>query len=181
MRRDFNADDYLHLASALTGEAWGRRTVFLRRAISTAYYALFYELVQHGARRAARTGPLEHQQVIGRWYAHGNFRKAARWVDDLVARRTLPGPVSLLFVDSTTGTVPADLEELAKTFSELQVLRHRADYDPAFQVTREEALIHVWTAKTGIEAIRRMDKANLHQFDMFLLLALGGERMIKNS
>ena len=101
MRRDFKADDYLHLADTLAGRTAGRgrpRTAYLRRATSTAYYALFHELVQHGARRAARNGPVEHQQAIGRWYAHGNFKKA-----------------------------------------------------------------------------------DLHQFDMFCLLALGGDRMIRNS
>ncbi|TMR88330.1 hypothetical protein [Nonomuraea basaltis] len=66
-------------------------------------------------------------------------------------------------------------------FSELQEARHGADYDPAFDATRSRALSHVRTARAGIEAIGRMDKANLHQFDMFLLLALGGERMMKNS
>ncbi|MFF0312674.1 hypothetical protein ACFYSC_35065 [Streptosporangium sp. NPDC004379] len=43
------------------------------------------------------------------------------------------------------------------------------------------ALGHINTARSGIDAIKRMDKNNLHQFDMFLLLALGGERMIRNS
>ncbi len=59
--------------------------------------------------------------------------------------------------------------------------RHGADYDPAFDATRPGAISHVKTAASGIEAIRRMDKVNLHQFDMFLLLSLGGERMIKNN
>ncbi|MEV5559165.1 hypothetical protein ACI2LC_12430 [Nonomuraea wenchangensis] len=184
MRREFKADDYLHLADTLAGRTAGRgrpRTAYLRRAISTAYYALFYELVQHGARRAARSGPVEHQQAIGRWYAHGNFKKAARWVEDIVAGRTPPNPVRLLLVDPQTGSVPADLEVLASAFNELLEARHGADYDPAFDATRLGTLGHINTARAGIEAIKRLDKADLHQFDMFLLLALGGERMIKNS
>ncbi len=99
--RDFKADDYLYLANALAGGTAGRgrpRTAFLRRATSTAYYALFHELVQHGARRAAGAGPAEHRQAIGRWYAHGNFRKTARWVEDL-SRRT-----------HTTGSCTAPLD-----------------------------------------------------------------------
>ncbi|MEO3855133.1 hypothetical protein [Acrocarpospora sp. B8E8] len=184
MIRDFKADDYLYLADALAGGTAGRgrpRTAFLRRATSTAYYALFHELVQHGARRAAGTGPVEHRQAISRWYAHGNFRRAARWVEDISAGRTPPNPVKLLLVDPTSGAVPIDLEVLASAFSELQDARHGADYAPAFDATRPGAINHVRTARSGIEAIRRMDRANLHQFDMFLLLALGGERMIKNS
>ncbi|MEV4838748.1 hypothetical protein AB0K05_29885 [Nonomuraea sp. NPDC049486] len=184
MRRDFKADDYLHLADTLAGRTAGRgrpRTAYLRRATSTAYYALFHELVQHGARRAARNGPREHQQAIGRWYAHGNFKKAARWVEDIAAGRTPPNPVRLLLIDPLTGSAPADLEVLASAFNELLEARHGADYDPVFDATRLGTLGHINTARSGIEAIRRMDKADLHQFDMFLLLALGGDRMIKNS
>ncbi|MFE0150510.1 hypothetical protein ACFWY5_25385 [Nonomuraea sp. NPDC059007] len=184
MRRDFKADDYLHLADTLAGRTAGRgrpRTAYLRRAISTAYYALFHELVQHGARRAARNGPIEHQQAIGRWYAHGNFKKAARWVEDIAAGRTPPGPVRLLLIDPLIQGVPTDLEVLASAFNELQEARHGADYDPAFDVTRLGTLGHVNTARSGIEAIKRMDRLDLHQFDMFCLLALGGDRMIRNS
>jgi hypothetical protein len=184
VRRDFKADDYLHLADTLAGRTArpGRpRTAYLRRATSTAYYALFHELVQHGARRAAGKGPIEHQQAIGRWYAHGNFKKVARWVEDIAAGRTPPNPVRLLLVDSATLRVPADLEVLASAFNELLEARHGADYDSAFDATRLGALGHINTARAGIEAINRMDRADLHQFDMFLLLALGGDRMIRNS
>jgi hypothetical protein len=89
--------------------------------------------------------------------------------------------VRLLLVDPATGAAPRDLAVLPSTFSELQEVRHGADYDPAFDATRSRAMGHVQSAVVGIEAIRRMDKVDLHQFDMFLLLALGGERMIKNS
>jgi hypothetical protein len=184
VRRDFKAGDYLHLADTLAGRTAGRgrpRTAYLRRATSTAYYALFHELVQHGARRAAGAGPIGHQQAIGRWYAHGNFKKAARWVEDIASGRTPPNPVRLLLVDPVTGAAPVDLEVLASAFSELQEARHGADYDSSFDATRLSVLGHVNTARSGIDAIKRMDKSNLHQFDMFLLLALGGERMIRNS
>ncbi|MFG1963692.1 hypothetical protein [Nonomuraea sp. NPDC049028] len=184
MRRDFKADDYLHLADTLAGRTAGRgrpRTAYLRRATSTAYYALFHELVQHGARRAARNGPVEHQQAIGRWYAHGNFKKVARWVEDIAAGRTPPSPVRLLLVDSASWRVPVDLEVLASAFNELLEARHGADHDPAFDATRLDTLGHINTARSGIEAIKRVDKADLHQFDMFCLLALGGDRMIRNS
>jgi hypothetical protein len=172
--RDFKSDDYLNLAETLAGRTAGPgrpRTAYLRRATSTAYYALFYELVQHGSKRAARMGPIEHQQAIGRWYAHGNFKKAALWVQAVAASRTTPRAVRLLLVDVATGTVPMDLAVLAGAFSELQEARHSADYDPSFDATRLTALGHVNTARSGIEAIKRMDKADLHQFDMFLLLA----------
>ncbi|WP_326821329.1 hypothetical protein [Streptosporangium sp. NBC_01756] len=102
-------------------------------------------------------------------------------MEDIAAGRTPPNPVKLLLIEPGTGALPMDLEILASAFSELQEARHGADYDPSYDVTKLGALGSVNTARSGIEAIKRMDRANLHQFDMFLLLALGGERMIRNS
>ncbi|MEV0592550.1 hypothetical protein [Nonomuraea cavernae] len=181
MRRTFKAEDYLHLADTLAGRTarQGRpRTAYLRRATSTAYYALFHELVRHGANRAVQNGPEDHQHAIGRWYAHGNFRQVARWVENINSGRSAPTAAVRLL--TTRGQVNADLVILAISFSDLQDARHGADYDPDYDATRSATLGQVNTARSAIEAIRRMDKYKLHEFDMFLLLALGGERMLRN-
>lgn len=183
MRRPVKASDLLHLADNLSGRTAGRgrpRTAYLRRATSTAYYALFHELVRQGAQRAARNGPEEHRRTVGRWYAHGNFKKVSMWVDAISAGRSAPDPVVPLLTDPVSASVPADLRFLATSFAKPQMARHGADYDSDFDVTRAETLEYIDVARLSIEAIRRMDKANLHQFDMFLLLALGGDRMIRN-
>ena len=182
MKRAFKAEEMLDLADTLAGRDSGRgrpRTVFLRRSVSTAYYALFHELVLHGTHRLAPRGNVEHQQAIGRWYAHGNVKKACQWVEALATNRTPPAPVGLLL--SEQGTVPRDLEVLATAFLGLQQARHDADYNPAYDVTKSAALTHAGTARAAVEAARRLERAGSPAYDMFLLLSLGGDRLLRNN
>ncbi|WP_066361816.1 hypothetical protein [Herbidospora mongoliensis] len=179
MKRIFKAEEYLHLARQIAGRAGGPggpRAAHLRRATSTAYYAVFHELVGQGARRVVGNGRDDHRHTISRWYAHGNFRQTALWVEAIAKRKSAPEAVTRLL--SVNGP---DLALLSASFTKLQQLRHAADYDPEYEAVRVETLQHVTRAKVAIEAIRRMDESDVHAFDMFLLLSLGGERMVRNS
>lgn len=65
----------MHCADVLAGRESGRgrpRTAYLRRATSTAYYALFHELVTHGANRVLPRGPRQDRLVVARWFGHGD-------------------------------------------------------------------------------------------------------------
>ncbi|GAB1817742.1 hypothetical protein [Herbidospora sp. RD11066] len=182
MKRTFKAEEYLRLAGQMAGRATGTgrlQTAHLRRATSTAYYAVFHELVGQGVRRVAGKGGDDHRHTVSRWYAHGNFRQTSRWVEAIGAKKSAPEVVTRLL--SVNGRVDPDLALLSESFGKLQQLRHAADYDPDYDAVRAETLEHVADAKTTIEAIRRLDLANVHAFDMFLLLSLGGERMVRNS
>lgn len=182
MRRTSKAEEYLHLADLIAGRAVGPgrpRTAHLRRATSTAYYAVFHELVAQGARRAAGNGQDDHRPTISRWYAHGNFRQTARWVAAITAKKSAPEAVTRLL--TVNGRIDPDLSSVAASFDKLQQARHGADYDPEYDAIRADTLRHVTDAKATVEAIRRLDKANVQAFDMFLLLSLGGERMVRNS
>ncbi|WP_030452994.1 hypothetical protein [Herbidospora cretacea] len=170
------ADDYLTLAEQIAGRP---RPANLRRATSTAYYAVFHELVGQGARRAVASGTADHRHTVSRWYAHGNFRQTARWVTAIAADKSAPEAVTRLL--SVDGRVDPDLVLVADSFGELQALRHVADYDPGYVAARTATLSHVRRARTAVEAIRRLDKGAVHEFDMFLLLSLGGERMVRNA
>ncbi|WP_062352277.1 hypothetical protein [Herbidospora yilanensis] len=182
MKHVFKAEEYLHLADLIAGRAAGPgrpRTAHLRRATSTAYYAVFHELVGQGARRVAGTGQEDHRHTISRWYAHGNFRQTARWVEAITTKKSVPEGVRRLL--GPNDHVDPDLAALSESFSELQQARHAADYDPEYNAIRADTLGHVTRAKTAVEAIRRMDRGKVQAFDMFLLLSLGGERMVRNS
>ena len=68
-------DQLLQLALRLVnldGEETNQAT--LRRAISTAYYALFHLLI---AEATLNWGRSEHRAQIGRLFEHGNMRKAS--------------------------------------------------------------------------------------------------------
>lgn len=182
MKRAFRAEELLHCADVLAGRESGRgrpRTAYLRRATSTAYYALFHELVAHGAKRALPRGPRQDRFVVSRWFSHGNLRKAAEWVDQLQNGRSVPAGVQALLTGA--GPMPADLALVAAAVSELQQARHDADYDPAYDATKRRTLGHIDQARAAVRAARRLDDSDEPTYDSFLLLALGGPSMVKST
>lgn len=91
----------------------------LRRAISTAYYALFHRLIEEATQALVSGGA--QQQVLARQFSHTEMRNVCR----LVIKSPTP-PAAVPFIPAP---LPADLKSLADTFLELQDLRHGADYD----------------------------------------------------
>ncbi len=105
------------------------RQASLRRAISTAYYALFHLMV-HEATLRVRGSPALRQK-FSRAFDHGSMRSAS---NAFVNAR----PHQL--VGLTGGLpIPPQLQTLARTFVELQEARHEADYNVAARFTRNEA------------------------------------------
>lgn len=101
-------------------------TVARRRAVSSAYYALFHGLIAEAVRHtfgddAARDGD---RYTVSRWYNHGEMRTVSRWVIRISRSDSVPNGVEVLL-----GNPPPDLIELARAFIQLQEARHEADYD----------------------------------------------------
>lgn len=89
----------------------------LRRAVSTAYYALFHLLIEDAAQRwqgsaAALTG-------LERAFRHGLMKNTSRQF----------GNPNWRDWHGTSQLVPPMLRNVAKSFVELQEDRHSADYD----------------------------------------------------
>jgi uncharacterized protein (UPF0332 family) len=115
----------------------------LRRAVSSAYYALFHLLVSAGIgywkierQRSAFARSFEHRKMKG------------------VCKNKYPN---------------ADLQAVADAFVELQQARHSADYDYAKAFTRVEALAHINTVKN---AFQQWSRINDRDFAQDFLLAL---------
>lgn len=102
---------------ALSGTGRPRQSD-LRRAVSTAYYALFHLLTQAGAALVHRSAAL--RLLLARHYEHRDMKNASRGFAD--ARLTAP-------LERIVGDIPDELSAVAKTFVELQEARHLADYD----------------------------------------------------
>ena len=81
--RNIDSQELLDLADVLAGRRAGRgrpKTTHLRRAISTAYYALFHEIVQQGSEMLVPgTSPQDksRRNAAARWIAHNDLRKLA--------------------------------------------------------------------------------------------------------
>ena len=92
----------------------------LRRAVSTAYYALFHFLGDASARLLISGDALRDVRYAAqRAYDHGTMKQACRAFSG-----SLPASVAPLM----TGPVSADLRVVADAFILLQDARHEADY-----------------------------------------------------
>lgn len=127
--------DMLLLASSLaeSGIGPGRpKGVELRRAVSTAYYALFHSLARLCA--AELVGWSKPWDVVTPVYRSLDHRRARDVLNDF--RKFAPGSA---------------LASVSLAFSQLQDARHEADYDPRpFQFKRSGAIDLIDTARQAV-------------------------------
>ena len=104
----------------------------LRRSISSAYYSLFHLLIEEGAKIITTDGSLRPH--ISRVYQHGELKK----ICDAVSAPLTPSRHWL----SNFFDFPVDplLVSVCQTFSNLQELRHSADYDLSRTFKKSESV-----------------------------------------
>ncbi len=117
----------------------------LRRAVSSAYYAVFHLLI---AEATSNWSHVELRPALGRAYDHGTMRAASNRLSNT---RDFP------FTGEDLQVV-ASLRFVALTFTQLQEDRHFADYnltedlDPADalnQVKSAEKIFNTWSSIRG--------------------------------
>jgi uncharacterized protein (UPF0332 family) len=124
----------------------------LRRAISSAYYAVFHFLVDEACQ--AQIGTQHKQapfrQVLGRAFAHGVMKDACKSFGGGSLKKGvakgLPGHFA----------VPQEIRELATTFVDLQENRHLADYDLTERFRRADVLVLITHVRRHIENFRNL-------------------------
>ncbi|MCY3831304.1 MAG: hypothetical protein OXF89_19440 [Rhodospirillaceae bacterium] len=155
-----------HLA---TKEPKRPRQASLRRAVSTAYYAVFHMLIDEAARRMISGGgrtALRH--CLARAYAHGNMKKVAKqFADGGVSPKLSPG--------LNSQPLQPELVAVAETFVDLQQARHEADYDIVRRFNRNEVLDLADRAQAAMADWRQIRKSA--QADTFLIGLLAFESM----
>ena len=127
------ADDLLDIAADLVRRETARpRQASLKRAVSTAYYALFHALAHECV-----------SQTVGWRFRSPDYWNAVtpiyRAVDHGTARTIFRRVVS----DTTSSS---DLRTLAQAFIDMQAARIRADYDPKPAFYREDTA-HWWISQ----------------------------------
>lgn len=140
----------------------------LRRAVATAYYALFHLLVEEAAQRLVGGKGAEREALrayLKRAFAHGPMRQAARSFRG-------PGPPDSLAEAVPEGTVEPALQQVARTFERLQIARHAADYDSSARYTRYEIVDYVNAVASAFEAWDRLRREHRQQADAFLVALL---------
>ena len=97
----------------------------MRRAVSTAYYALFHNVLAAGASRfmGAGTETSPGYSILYRSFADGRIKTVCEGLDVASLGRNLARQLG-------RNSVSADMREFASHFVSLQDARHVADYDP---------------------------------------------------
>jgi uncharacterized protein (UPF0332 family) len=139
----------------------------LRRAISSAYYAVFHHLVDEACR--VQIGAQHHQapfrQVLGRALAHGVMKEACKSFAGGTLKKGVAKGLPAGFA------IPAEIRRLAVIFVDLQDNRHLADYDLTERFKRSEVLALIRQVEQRIEDFRNLASSNEKRFFLACLWA----------
>ena len=130
----------------------------LRRAVSSAYYALFHCLARSGTDLLVGGAGAERSKPA--------WRQVYRALDHGTAKAAC-GDGRLL------SRFPKPIEDFGNVFLTLQKKRHSADYDPFVRLTRSDVLQDIATAE---QAIRGFSAAALKDRRAFCTLVLFKKR-----
>lgn len=138
------------------------RQSILRRAVSTAYYALFIELSEDAARAMSPTSPLKLQAVVRRKLQHSTMVRACKsWKAN-----------SSPWASLVPGGVPPALAAVAADFVALQEDRHEADYEPTLRLSKAGARTTVLRSRDAIQAWRSIKPLHPDAVNVFLVSLL---------
>lgn len=146
----------------LNRESRRPRQASLRRAISSAYYALFHLLI-HDACRVIVSDE-ETIGMIARSYDHGKMARISK----LFSRGDLPTklrPLRSTFSDPSRNSILDRLKSVAQSFVDLQDARHEADYNLRKRFTRREVKVLIGLAESAFSdwnQIRKDDLARIY-------------------
>lgn len=143
--------ELLETARRLASNRGQARQSDLKRAISTAYYALFHALAKECADRLVGTGERSDQawRQTYRSLNHGDARSACATLNAL--------------------GFPSGIKDVGHHFRSLQENRHRADYDPFHRVNRTDARTAIARAEDAIAKLKATDKKDRTAFAVLLL------------
>jgi hypothetical protein len=161
------ADDLLELARQLASlEAKNLQQASRRRAVSTAYYALFHLLISEATRNWGR---VELRPALGRLFEHGKMASASeRTAGDLNSYFKKKPP------DGPGLTIATNLHLVAKTFVEAQQSRNAADYDTSRVWTQVDALDLIALVAAAFESWNQIREEPAAQ--AYLVSLLGKDR-----
>ncbi len=180
-------DELLELAHTLLGI---NSQASLRRAVSTAYYALFHLLIHEAVQRLTGPETTFLRAALTRTFEHDRMKSAVqRYAGD-----DMPQPPGYGFSNRGGGDAdrrggdaigaakkkprranPSGLKEIATLFVELQQARHQADYDLSEELSATESrdlVNRVDQVFTQWPAVRQMPEVQ----EFLLALAFSGKR-----
>jgi hypothetical protein len=136
------SDDLLKVARELAVQGKTKpKQATLRRAVSTAYYALFHLLSDDASQMTVRNKRL--RLIVRRAFRHSDMVNASRSFQG----GTLPKHLSNVLSEQ----VSSSLRLVAAAFVDLQQARHEADYDLSKRFIRSDVNASVEQAANAFE------------------------------
>ncbi|MBX9792452.1 MAG: hypothetical protein K2Y37_26425 [Pirellulales bacterium] len=132
----------------------------LRRAVSTAYYALFHFLVEESCRNLVGSANEQrtYRDVLARAFEHGAMKDACA----SFSGGTLPKGVSKGL--PTGFQIEQTLQEICAVFVDAQEKRHLADYDRSERFGRSDVQAFIADVTSAIEKFARLAHQNARKF-----------------
>jgi len=147
------------------------RQASLRRAVSTAYYAVFHYLVDEVccAQIGTQNSQRKHRYVLARAFVHTSMKEACT----SFAGGTLKASITRKLPCNSSGiySIPVEISDLAGTFVELQEKRHMADYDLSERFQKAEVLTLIDQAELHVEKFRQLAVSDTRKFFLACLWA----------
>jgi len=128
----------------------------LRRAISSAYYALFHLLIAEAVELLMPAAPPGLRARASRAFSHGEMKQTCY---RFLTKRIVEDLAPLLHT-----SVSSEVLSIAETFVKLQEQRHLAAYDVGISFTRADTLSSVNESRrafTDWKLIRETDEATV--------------------
>lgn len=138
-----------------------------RRAVSTAYYAVFHAISERVAATVFPGADPAFQQRIRRWIGHADIRTVAQWVSQLQGT-TAGSPPSHIQALLSPGGAPAHIDvdtvAIADGFLELNDKREQADYDHDAVFTRPDTRGHIALARQVVAVVEQTQSDAMKRF-----------------
>lgn len=159
MPDDDLADGLIATARGLIADETSPRDARLRRAVSTAYYAMFHALARDCA-----------DSLVG---SDAAVRPGRAWVE---VYRGLDHGTSKDGCEKAKGVdFPEEVKEFAAAFTKLQELRHLCDHDPLVRITETQAGFHPDLAEESVAALRAARDEDWLAFATWALIGSRGK------
>lgn len=155
-----NPRDFIRIARQLASGAVGRgrgrpRQAELRRAVSAAYYALFYLLAGNAANTLAGARPsARNRQFWMQTYRAVEHRHAKNQCLNKAVMRGFP----------------PEIQDLGQIFANMQTHRHNADYNPEATFRRSQVMRLIDNAERAVDGFDRVSAPDRRAFALHILL-----------
>ena len=143
----------------------------LRRAVSSAYYALFHRLVDEATRMMiSRRNRDALRECLSRAFHHSDMKEVCKFF----ARKQTPKKLTKALEDLP---LQPQLVDIARAFVDLQEARHQADYNTYRLIKRQEAIHHVQLASKALDdwnSIRKTPQADAFLTGLLVIRRIQG-------